>query len=119
MDKTPAESIDAYIAQFPAATQKLLQQMRAIIKKAAPAAHETISYKMPAFVLHKNLVYFAGYKNHIWFYPGAAGISHFKQEIAAYKNAKGSVRFPLNQPLPAGLITKIVKFRVKQNTEKL
>ena len=115
---TKFANIDQYIKGFPKETRVLLQQMRDTITKAAPAAAETISYNMPAFILKGNLVYFAGYKNHIGFYPGAAGIATFIKEIAAYKNAKGSVQFPIDKPLPLTLITRIVKFRVKANLEK-
>lgn len=111
-------SVDAYINTFPATTQKLLKEIRAAIKKAAPEAVETISYQMPAFTHFGPLVYFAGYEHHIGFYPGAAGIANFKKDIEPYKNAKGSVQFPLNKPLPLRLVTKIVKFRLKQNSEK-
>jgi uncharacterized protein YdhG (YjbR/CyaY superfamily) len=115
--KTP-KNIDEYISNFPIETQKLLLQVRANIKKAAPGAQEVISYQMPAFKYHGLLVWFAGYKNHIGFYPKGAAIETFKEEISVYKWAKGSVQFPLDKPLPLNLITKIVKFRVKENTEK-
>jgi uncharacterized protein YdhG (YjbR/CyaY superfamily) len=111
-------SMDEYIAGFPESTQQLLQQMRTAISKAAPKAEEAISYAMPTFKLHGNLVHFAGYKQHIGFYPGAGGIAAFKDEIDKYKNAKGSVQFPLDKPLPLALVTKITKYRVKQNMEK-
>lgn len=110
--------IDTYIAGFPKDTQKLLEQIRSTIRKAAPKAEEVISYKMPAFRQHGILVYFAGYKNHIGFYPTSSGIATFKNELSIYKGAKGSVQFPLDKPLPLGLISKIVKFRVKQILEK-
>jgi uncharacterized protein YdhG (YjbR/CyaY superfamily) len=110
--------VDTYIAGFPKETQKLLAQIRATIRKAAPAAEELISYRMPAYKYKGVLVYFAGYNHHIGFYPGAGGIEHFKKEIAIYKNAKGSVQFPLDQPLPLQLITRMVKFRVNQNVQK-
>ena len=111
-------SIDAYIATFPPEVKALLLQMRQTIQKAAPKATEAISYQIPTFKLHGNLVHFAGFKKHIGFYPGAAGIAAFQGELAGYKSAKGSVQFPLDQPLPLALVTKIVKFRVKQNLEK-
>ena len=110
--------IDRYISDFPRETQLKLEQVRATILKAAPKAEEVISYKMPAYKLNGMLVWFAGYKNHIGLYPGANGIEAFKKEIAAYKWAKGSVQFPLDKPLPLGLITKMVKFKVKTNLEK-
>jgi len=110
--------VDQYIAGFPEITKPLLEKMRATIKKAAPLAEEVISYQMPAYKLQGMLVYFAGCKNHIGFYPTASGIATFKKELSAYKGSKGAVKFPLNKPLPLGLITKIVKFRVKENIEK-
>lgn len=112
------KNIDAYIAGFSANAQKLLLQLRSTIKKAAPKAEEVISYSMPAFRQNRILVYFAAYKNHIGFYPMASGIAAFKKELSVFKGAKGSVQFPIDQPLPIGLITKIVKFRVKEDLEK-
>ncbi|MBA2421832.1 MAG: DUF1801 domain-containing protein, partial [Chitinophagales bacterium] len=91
---------------------------RVIIRKAAPKAEETINYAMPTFTLNGNLVHFAAYKNHIGFYPTPSGIDAFKKELSLYKGAKGSVQFPIDKPLPWALITKIVKFRVKENLEK-
>lgn len=113
-----ANDIDAYIAAFPQSTQKLLKQFRATVRKAAPKAEEKISYGMPAFTLYGNLVYFAGYKNHIGFYPGPGAIKNFQKELSVYKGAKGSVQFPLDKPLPLELISKIVKFRVQADEEK-
>jgi uncharacterized protein YdhG (YjbR/CyaY superfamily) len=110
--------IEIYFSAFPQQTKDLLELMRATIRAAAPEAQETISYGIPTFKLNGNLVHFAGYKHHIGFYPGAAGIANFKDEISQYKNAKGSVQFPLDQPLPIKLITKIVRFRVKENLKK-
>jgi len=117
-DKIDPSTVDAYIEQFPIETQALLQELREIIKSTAPDAMECIAYKMPAYKYLGALVYFAGYKNHIGFYPGAAGILDSMNEVKAYKFAKGSVQFPLNQPLPADLIQRIVLFRVQQNNEK-
>ncbi|MFT3680420.1 MAG: DUF1801 domain-containing protein [Ferruginibacter sp.] len=114
----PVATIDAYIAGFPKETQRLLEQMRSTISKAAPNAEETINYAMPTFTLHGNLVHFAGYAHHIGFYPAPSGIEAFKKELSVYKGAKGSVQFPLDKPLPLALVTKIVKFRVKENMEK-
>jgi uncharacterized protein YdhG (YjbR/CyaY superfamily) len=111
-------NIDEYIATFPVEVREVLEKVRATIQKAAPKAEEAISYDIPTFKLNGNLVHFAGYKNHIGFYPGAAGIAAFKKEIASYKNAKGSVQFPLDKAIPYGLITKIVKYRVKVTQEK-
>ena len=116
---TPSKEIDAYIAEFPLETQTLLMQMRETIHAAAPDAVEAISYKMPTFKLHGSaLVHFAGYKNHIGFYPVPTGIEAFKDELAVYKQGKGSVQFPLDKPLPLDLITRIVKFRVEENLAK-
>jgi uncharacterized protein YdhG (YjbR/CyaY superfamily) len=108
-----------YIANFPLATQKILKQVRSTIKKAAPKAKEIISYGMPAFTLNGHLVYFAGYKNHIGLYALPSGHAAFKKELAGYKKGKGSVQFPLDEPMPLKLITQIVKFRVKENLAKV
>ncbi len=113
----PAD-IDAYISAFPTATQQLLQQIRMAIKEAAPQATEVISYGMPAFKQNNVLVYFAGYKNHIGFYPTGSGIEHFKEEISGYKNSKGAVQFPIDWPLPLQLIKEIVQFRVQDDLER-
>jgi uncharacterized protein YdhG (YjbR/CyaY superfamily) len=118
MKATVANNVDEYIDGFPTETQKLLELLRSTISKAAPKAEEGISYQMPAYKYHGVLVYFAGYKNHIGFYPGAGGVESFKKEISVYKWAKGSVQFPIDEPIPVKLVTKIVKFRVKQNLEK-
>lgn len=115
MKRTKALSINAYIRSFPAKTQKLLRQMRATVRAAAPDAQETISYAIPTFTLHGNLVHFAAYEKHIGFYPTPAAIQAFSRELAAYESAKGSVRFPLDEPLPLGLIARMVRFRVAQN----
>ena len=112
------KSIDEYFVSFPTEIQKLLQQVRTTIKKAAPDAEEAIKYAMPAFVYKGNLVFFAAYKNHIGFYPTPSGIIAFKKDLAAYQTSKGAVQFPLDKPMPVGLITKIVKYRVKENSEK-
>ena len=112
------QNIDQYIATFPEPTKLLLRQVRENIMKAAPGAEEAISYQMPAFKLHGMLVYFAGYKNHIGFYPSGSGIVEFQEKLSEYKFSKGAIQFPLDKPLPVKLITEIVKFRVKQNEEK-
>lgn len=117
-ENQPAKNIDEYIAGFPNDVQKILKKIRATIKKAAPAAEEKISYQMPTFFLNGNLVHFAAFKNHIGFYPVPTGIEKFKKELSIYKGGKGSVQFPLDQPIPYGLISRIVKFRVKENLEK-
>ena len=111
------KDIDAYIASFPEDVRAILEKVRATIRKAAPGAEETISYRIPTFTLNGNLVHFAAFKNHIGFYPGPTGIEAFKEELSAYEGAKGSVRFPLDKPIPLDLISKIVKFRVKESLE--
>ena len=114
-NKSGFNSIDEYIATFPKETQKILEELRAVIKKSAPYAEEKISYQMPTFFLKGNLVHFAAYKNHIGFYPTPSGIEAFKKELSVYEGAKGSVQFPINKPLPLKLVSKIVKFRVAEN----
>ncbi len=108
-------SIDEYIAGYPPDVQRILQKIRLTVRKAAPGAEEAISYQMPAFKLNGNLVYFAGFKEHIGFYPVPTGIAKFKKELSVYKQGRGSVQFPLDKPIPYSLITKIVKFRVAEN----
>jgi len=112
------KSIEEYIASFPKDVQQILEEVRAIIKKAAPGATELISYNMPAFKLNRILVYYGAHTNHIGLYPTASGIEAFKKEISAYKWAKGSVQFPFDKPMPVDLITRIVKFRVVENLQK-
>ena len=112
------KNIDEYIALFPPDVQKKLNELRATIKAAAPAAKEKISYQMPTFELEGNLVHFAAYKKHIGFYPTPSGIDKFKNELSAYEGAKGSVQFPLDRPIPFDLVSKIVAFRVKENLER-
>lgn len=109
------DPIDEYIADFPPETQTLLTEIRGIIARAAPEATEKISYAMPTFYLKGNLVHFAGYKNHIGFYPAPSGITAFQEELSVYKNSKGAVQFPLDRPLPKDLISRIVKFRAEEN----
>ena len=113
------EMVDKYIAVFPKPTQLLLEKMRTTISKAAPKAEETIGYGIPTFKLNGNLVHFAGYKNHIGFYPAPSAIKAFEKELSMYNGAKGSIQFPVDKPLPLALVTKIVKFRVKENEEKV
>ena len=108
-------NIDQYIQSFPALFQVRMQEMRKAIQKAAPMAQECINYAMPTFKLHGNLVHFAAYKHHIGFYPAPSGIEAFKAELRPYKTSKGAVQFPIDQPLPLDLITKIVLFRVYEN----
>lgn len=111
-------SIDHYISTFPEDIQKILQEIRETIRAAAPDAKEKISYQMPTFDLKGNLVHFGAYKNHIGFYPTPGGTEAFKEEIARYQGAKGSIRLPLNEPMPLDLITRIVKMRVAENLKK-
>ncbi len=113
-NRAPAD-IDEYIEDFPANVQKILQKIRKTIQKAAPDATEVISYQMPAFKLNRVLVYFAGYQNHISLYPAPRGAAAFKKELAEYAGGKGTVQFPLDQPVPYDLITRIVKYRVEEN----
>jgi uncharacterized protein YdhG (YjbR/CyaY superfamily) len=115
---TLPDDIDAYIAAFPEDIREMLQKIRSTIQKAAPAATEAIKYAMPTFVLQGNLVHFAAFKNHIGFYPAPMGLEAFKKELSGYKGSKGAVQFPLDKPMPLGLIAKIVKYRVKANLEK-
>jgi uncharacterized protein YdhG (YjbR/CyaY superfamily) len=110
--------IDEYILSFPKATQLVLERMRKSIKEAVPNTEEAISYGIPTFKLKGNLVHFAAYKNHIGFYPTPSGINAFKDELSNYKQSKGAIQFPLNEPLPIELIKRIVIFRVKENLER-
>ena len=114
-----APNADAYIAGFPASTQKLLQQVRAAVIKAAPGAEEVISYGMPAYKKDGMLVFFAGYNKHIGFYPTPSGIVNFKKELAGYTCSKGAIQFPIDKPMPLKLVTSIVKFRLAENKEKV
>jgi uncharacterized protein YdhG (YjbR/CyaY superfamily) len=111
-------NIDEYIDLFPPDVRSILEKVRTTIRKAAPGAQEVISYQIPAFKQNGNLVYFGGFKKHVGFFPTSSGIAKFKDELAGYKGAKGSVQFPFDQPIPYGLISKIVKFRVKENRAK-
>ena len=112
------EDIDQYIAAFPPEVQAILQQIRLTISAAAPDALEAISYQIPAFKLNGVLVYFAAFKNHIGFYPPVSGDAKLEKAISPYAGEKGNLRFPLDQPIPYGLIERIVKLRVKQNLQK-
>lgn len=117
MQKTAQASpgnVQEYIAGFPRDVQKILQQIRTAIREAAPDAEETIKYQVPTFVLNENLVHFAAFKNHVGFYPTPSGIQRFKDELSSFKSAKGSVQFPLAEPMPLSLIRKIVKFRIAE-----
>ncbi|MCQ6279386.1 iron chaperone [Bacillus sp. EB600] len=117
-NKITYKTIDEYILQFPPEVQKILEKVRETIKESAPDAEEKISYQMPAFALHGNLVYFAAFKKHIGFYPTSSGITAFKHELSEYKGGKGTIQFPLGKPIPYELISKIVKFRVAENVKK-
>lgn len=112
------ESIDEYIAAFPPDIRAILEKIRAVIREAAPEAHEAIKYQIPTFVLHGNLVHFAAFKHHIGFYPTPSGIEAFQHELSVYKTAKGSVQFPLDRPIPYDLIAKIALFRAQENRER-
>jgi uncharacterized protein YdhG (YjbR/CyaY superfamily) len=111
-------SIDEYIATFPVEVQKKLNELRTVIKSSAPEAEEKISYQMPTFFQNGNLIHFAAYKDHIGLYPTPNGIAAFADELSKYKGGKGSKQFPLNEPLPLDLISRIVKFRVAENQKK-
>ena len=114
-DQVSPKTIDEYIVGFPDDVQEILEKIRATIRQAAPDAEETIKYQMPTFTLKGNLVHFAAFKKHIGFYPVPTGIEAFKDELSVYEGGKGSVRFPLDQPIPFDLISRIVAFRVKEN----
>ncbi len=114
-ESTTPKDINEYIAGFPADVQKILQKIRVTIQKAAPDATEAISYQIPTFRLNgKNLIYFAAFKKHIGVYPAPRGIDEFEPELSSYEGGKGTVQFPINQPIPYELITRIVKFRTKK-----
>lgn len=112
------DNIDNYISAFPKETQIILEEIRSVVRKAAPGAEETISYAIPTFKLNGNLVHFAAFKNHIGFYPTPSGIEEFEKELSVYKQGKGSVQFPIDKPMPLKLISRIVKYRVNKNLEK-
>ncbi len=118
MDKKQYKNIDEYIAGFPEDIQSILQNLRRVIHEAAPEAQETISYSMPAFRQNGILVYFAAFKDHIGFFPTSSGVSAFTKELTPYDTSKGTIRFPLDEPIPINLIKKIVKFRVQENRNK-
>ena len=115
---TKFKTVDEYLSTFPAPTRRILQDVRQTIKKAAPKAEEVISYNMPAFKLHGVLVYYAAYQKHIGFYPTPSAIKAFEKQLAQYQSSKGAVQFPTDEPMPLGLITKIVQFRVRENLGK-
>lgn len=118
-EKAMAKDINEYITGFPQSVRVILEALRATIKKAAPEAEETISYAIPAFKLKgRMLVYFAAFKNHVSLYPAPRTNEVFKEELSHYKGGKGTVQFPLSEPIPLPLVAKIVKFRAKENLEK-
>jgi uncharacterized protein YdhG (YjbR/CyaY superfamily) len=112
------KTIDEYISTFPEDVRRILNELRQTIKEVAPDAEETINYQIPTFTLNGNLVHFAAFENHIGFYPTPRGMEAFKKELSGYKSAKGSVQFPIDEPLPLPLIRRIVEYRVKENLEK-
>lgn len=116
--KFSVQSIDQYISEAPTEVQVILQQIRLTIQKNAPEAVEAISYQMPTFKLDGNLIHFAAFKNHIGLYPTPSGTSHFKKELSAFESGKGSVRLPLDRPIPYELIGEIVRFRVAEMANK-
>ncbi|MBP1966450.1 iron chaperone [Paenibacillus aceris] len=117
-EKITFSSIDEYISTFSPEVQEILQKLREVIKESAPDAKEKISYAMPTFEQHGNLVHFAAFKNHIGFYPAPDGINEFQDEVAEYHSSKGTLQFPLGKPIPYELIGRIVKYRVARNLEK-
>jgi len=112
------KTIDEYIATFPRNVQSILEELRQAIRDSAPEAEEAISYQIPTFKLNGNLVHFAAFRNHIGFYPTPSGIEAFKEELSDYKVSKGTVRFPMDKPIPFDLVRKIVIYRVKENLNK-
>jgi uncharacterized protein YdhG (YjbR/CyaY superfamily) len=117
-DQTEPTTIDEYIADFPPDVQAILEKIRGIIRKEAPDAEEAMKYRLPTFTLKGNLVHFGAFKNHIGFYPTPSGTEKFRNELSVYEGAKGSVRFPLDQPMPYDLIREIVRFRVKETLRR-
>lgn len=119
MDNRPTpHSIGEYIAAYPQDIQEILRKIRAVIRAAAPEAQETISYQIPTFTLKGNLVHFAAFKSHISFFPASSGVEQFKDELVGYKTSKGTIQFPLGQPIPYDLIRRIVLFRAQENLER-
>lgn len=116
--KDQLATIDEYINSFPEKVRNILETLRQAIKEEAPEAEETIKYRLPTFTLHGNLVHFGAFKNHIGFYPTPSPTEAFREELSAYKKAKGSIQFPIDEPLPLSLIRKMVEYRVKENLEK-
>jgi len=113
--KTESQSVEAYIASFPAPVQQRLKQIRAIIRKAATDATEKISYQMPAFMLNGSLLYYAAYEHHIGLYNASSAVHELKGALLNYETGKGTLRFPLEEPLPVELIQAVAAFRVAEN----
>jgi uncharacterized protein YdhG (YjbR/CyaY superfamily) len=116
--KKKIKTVDEYIASFPKNVQSILQELRQVIRETAPEAEEVISYNMPAFKQNGILFWYAAFKNHIGFFPKMAVIEAFKKELSSYEVSKGTIRFPLDKPIPFDLVRKIVEFRVKENSSK-
>lgn len=117
-NKTKFKNTDEYIASFPVETQKILEQIRAAVKRAAPEAVETLKYQMPTFTLNGNLIHFGAFSKHIGIYPAPKGDDAFRKELSVYKSEKSTIRIPLDKPMPIDLITRIVKLRVKETGER-
>jgi uncharacterized protein YdhG (YjbR/CyaY superfamily) len=117
-EKMDVTSVEAYIAGFPEEIQAILQRVRATIKEAAPDAQEAIKYGLPTMVLHGNLVHFGAFRDHIGFCPTPSGIEAFRDELRPYRLRKGTVQFPLDEPIPYDLIRRITRYRVQENLEK-
>ena len=111
-------TIDEYIAGFPKNVRDILEELRRVIRKEAPLAEEAIRYGIPTFRLHGNLVHFAAFTHHIGFYPTPSAISAFSRELSSYEQAKGTVRFPIDKPVPYDLVRKMVKYRVEESQKK-
>lgn len=118
MENKP-ETIDQYIAQFPEPIQNMLQELRSVIAGVAPEASEKISWNMPTFYFHGNLVHFAAFKKHIGFFPASSGIQAFEHELSDFNYSKGTIQFPYGQPLPLDLVKRIVIFRINANLQRL
>src|SRR5688500_19382807 len=116
--KATPTTIDEYIAAFPREIRARLEQLRKVVREAAPGAEERISYRIPTFSLCGNIVHFAGYERHVGFYPGPSGVKKFARKLSGYASAKGSVQFPHDRPLPLGLVRELVLFRVEENLAK-
>jgi uncharacterized protein YdhG (YjbR/CyaY superfamily) len=117
-ERSAPETVDEYIAGFPPEVRTILRKIRRTVKAAAPEARERISYRIPAFTLDGTLVYFAAFKKHIGFYPPVRGDARLEKAVARFAGEKGNLRFPLEEPIPYALITRIVKLRVRQNRAK-